>query len=204
MRIDNFTELFERDIAKHVMEEFRDDGVNRHIRFRRPGTMCMHFDLLTWPGYLCYTGDMGTYVFTRLQDMFEFFRCENHEERYQISMNYWAEKIRAADRDGVSEFSAESFKSNVRDYFEQNVPEEWPERRKAELWAEIEQDVIGELEDIGEHGAWSALFHFNFDGFRFRDWEHQCREYTHRFRWCCHALRWAIAKYDESRVKAAA
>lgn len=53
-----------------------EDGIYRHIRFRQPGTMCMHFDLITWPGYLCYTGDMGTYVFTRLADMFEFFRTD--------------------------------------------------------------------------------------------------------------------------------
>lgn len=43
------SEFFDRDIAQHQMEVIRDDGVNRHLRFKRPGTMCMHFDLLTWP-----------------------------------------------------------------------------------------------------------------------------------------------------------
>ena len=28
------------------------------------------FDIVTWPGYLCYSGDMGCFVFTRLPDMF--------------------------------------------------------------------------------------------------------------------------------------
>ena len=48
----------------------RDDGVYRHIRFKKPGTGCMHFDLVTWPGYLCYSGDMGCYVFCRLNARF--------------------------------------------------------------------------------------------------------------------------------------
>ena len=69
-----FADQFTSDIAQHQMQVIRDDGVSRHLRFKRPNTMCMHFDLLTWPGYLCYTGDMGTYVFRRLEDMFPFFR----------------------------------------------------------------------------------------------------------------------------------
>jgi len=39
---------FFKDVDRHVIEIIRDDGVNRHVRFRRPGTMCMHFDLITW------------------------------------------------------------------------------------------------------------------------------------------------------------
>ena len=69
-------EQFLRDVAEHTMTVIREDGVSRHIRFAKPGTSCMHFDLITWPGYLCYTGDMGTYVFQRLTDMFEFFRTD--------------------------------------------------------------------------------------------------------------------------------
>ena len=198
-----FVEQFERDVAKHVMEVIRDDGVHRHIRFRRPGTMCMHFDLLTWPGYLCYTGDMGTYVFRRLTDMFEFFRRSDDDRRYRIDLRYWAEKVEAADGcDGVERFSADRFRADVKDYFECHTDdaEVWPAQRKADLWAEIESDVLSEMDDIGEHGAWSALFHFSHDGFLFQDWERQCREYTHRFQWCCHALAWAINVYDHARV----
>ena len=73
--------IFLRDVAEHEMIVVRDDGVHRHIRFKKPGTSCMHFDLITWPGYLCYTGDMGTYVFSRLTDMFEFFRTDREYMR---------------------------------------------------------------------------------------------------------------------------
>ena len=67
-------ELFLRDVQQHQIQVIRHDGVNRHIRFKRPGSMSYYFDLITWPGHLCYTGDMGTYVFRRMDDMFEFFR----------------------------------------------------------------------------------------------------------------------------------
>lgn len=59
----NPTELsFLHDVREHRLIVLNDDKLNRHIRFSRPGTRCMQFDLITWPGYLCYTGDMGTYV----------------------------------------------------------------------------------------------------------------------------------------------
>jgi len=54
-------DLFLKDVASHQMHIIQNDGVNRHIRFSKPGTSCYHFDLITWPGHLCYTGDMGTW-----------------------------------------------------------------------------------------------------------------------------------------------
>lgn len=68
------------DVAKHQMTILRDDGVNRHVRFKQPNSSNMFFDLITWPGCLCYTGDMGTYVFRRLEDMFEFFRTDREHQ----------------------------------------------------------------------------------------------------------------------------
>jgi hypothetical protein len=192
---------FDRDIASHTMQVIRDDGVNRHVRFQRPGTMCMHFDLLTWPGYLCYTGDMGTFVFKRLHDMFEFFRRDTRAE-YRMDKRYWAEKLEASDRcDGVREWSADKFKAEVRDFFERHTSDEdgWTDARRAALWSEIDEQVCAAAGD-SEHHAWVALWEFEHDGFRFQDWERDCKEWTHRFEWCCHALEWAIAKYDGART----
>jgi hypothetical protein len=188
---------FLKDVSRHEMTVIRDDGLSRHVRFKRPGTMCMHFDLLTWPGYLCYTGDMGTYVFRRLDDMFEFFRRGPFDRAFQIDRRYWAEKLEAADRcDGVKEFSIDVFKAEVRDFFEQATTddEDWPSARCGELWEQIEADVLDRAED--EHAAWVSLRDFSWGGFRFEDWERDCKEYTHRFQWCCFALEWAIGVYD--------
>lgn len=198
-------EYFNRDIERHEMTVIRDDGVNRHIRFQRPGTMCMHFDILTWPGYLCYTGDMGTYVFRRLEDMFQFFRRDPGQREYRIDLRYWAEKVEAGDKsDGIEEFSAETFREAVKDYYEQftDGDEDWTESQKSELWDAIERDVLDGLEDDGEHRAFMALQNFSYDDFTFTDWEDRCKEYTHRFLWCCHALEWAIGVYDAAKAPA--
>ncbi len=198
-------QYFLKDIVKHEMRVIRDDGVQRHLRFQRPGTMCMHFDLITWPGHLCYTGDMGTYVFSRLPDMFEFFRESDESRRYQISMSYWAEKVIAQDRDGIMEFSPALFRADVRDYFDQfdASGDGWSDERKADLWDAIDAEVIG-VSDDGEHFAWAALYEFEHDGFRFIDWERRCEKFTNRFTWCCCALRWAISVYDAAKADQAA
>lgn len=200
------SEHFEGDIAKHEMQVIRDDGVNRHIRFKRPGTMAMHFDVLTWPGYLCYTGDMGTYVFSRLLDMFEFFRRRESSEPYRMDVRYWAEKLEAEDcADGSRRWSEKQFEKEVRAYFERATcdEDEWPQARKDALWAEIDEQVCTEASQ-GEAYAWAALSKFDHEGFRFDDWERDCKVWTHRFLWCCHALEWAIGTYDSAKSAAPA
>jgi hypothetical protein len=88
---------FPDDIAQHQMKVKRNDGLYRHIYFGRPGTGNMSFSITTWPGYLAYTGDMGDYVFCRLDDMFQFFRTDRTP-----NYSYWAEKVVAQDKaDGV-------------------------------------------------------------------------------------------------------
>ncbi len=202
----NITEQFIKDIDRHEMTVIRDDGVNRHIRFKRQGTMCMHFDLITWPGYLCYTGDMGTYVFQRLHDMFQFFRRDEGERQYRIDYRYWAEKVEASDKgDGLERFSPDKFRANVRDWFEQRTEdaEEWPEEVKEELWQRIKDEVLYALDDTGEQGAYAAMRDFDHNKrWFFQDWESSSREYTHRFLWCCHALAWAINTYDSVKQSA--
>lgn len=44
---------FLHDVRNHQMTILRDEGVNRHIRFMKPGSSDMQFDLITWSGYLC-------------------------------------------------------------------------------------------------------------------------------------------------------
>ena len=200
----DFIDQFTAEIAQHQMQVIRDDGVNRHLRFKRPGTMTMHFDLVTWPGYLCYTGDMGTYVFRRLHDMFEFFRRDNDRAPYRIDLRYWAEKLQADDHgDGVRKWDQQQFEAEVRDYFEQYTSDEdeWPDDRKAALWQAIDEQVCrASIES--EHHAWTALLDFEHDGLFFRDWESDCKVWTHYFLWCCHALEWAIGIYDAQKAGA--
>jgi hypothetical protein len=189
-------ERFPKDIAEHEMHVLRNDGLDRHLRFQKPGTYCMGFDLVTWHGHLCFTGDMGTFVFARIPDMFQFFRAKDERG---INPQYWSEKVLAADRHGgVEEFSPELFRAAIGRWLDDG--EASPEVREA-----VEEQVLSAVHD-GEHAAHAAAFHFEHpSGFRFEDfWEADCRDYTYRFIWCCHALVWAIATFDEKQKTLAA
>lgn len=172
-------EQFDKDIAEHVLTILKEDGVYRHIRCQVPGTMMEHFDIITWPGYLCYTGDMGTYVFTRTTDMLEFFRRPDHC-RYSIDMRYWAEKVEAGDRHGrgggILEFSKEKFDKRVWEVVNEFVDEqlegateedehrpgklELCKRAMNDLKAEVRSSVIGA--DDNDVRAYDAANQFAF------------------------------------------
>lgn len=205
---------FLENVKTHSMHVLHDDGIYRHLRFKRPGTNCMHFDLVTWPGYLAYSGDMGTYVFTRLHDMFEFFRTDRdyaHRKgrKLGINLSYWAEKVEGRDRDGIKEFSEERFTAEVKDYFHQwmvgNRDRTTKEERR-ELWEQITDEVINTDGDPRGMRKQIALHDFSHrvndkaGDFYFSDWEQSADEYTHRFVWCCYALAWVIQTYDDAKT----
>lgn len=214
------TEQFLKDVEKHQIQIIHDDGVYRHIRFKDPDTICMYFDLVTWPGFLAYSGDMGAYMFTRTHDMFEFFR-RREDKLFQIDMRYCAEKCEASDKhDGIREFSKEKFKQRLTEYIndreaeDQDNPDDSPhyadslKAAYAELREAVEDEVFG-CDDNGIR-AYDAANDFTHSGeawrhlqgenaiFEFQDvWEMNFDEYTQRFQWCCHALAWGINQYDK-------
>lgn len=226
MREPGFVEQFLKDVATHRLEILRDDGLYRHLRFRRVEadgyvTGCMGFDIVTWPGWLAYSGDMGAFMFTRLPDMLQFFRKEPREGRTifdGIDRRYWAEKCEAegARGDGIQEFSWEKFVADVKDYHDQAcqvdaVEEDDPDfirdaakdqkKHRDEVWSELESELNSMEQD--EARAYQILRDFSHDGFRFDDWERDSKVYTQRFNWCCCALAWAISKYDEAKAQQA-
>jgi hypothetical protein len=191
-------ESFLKDVEHHKITVVRDEGNHRHVIFAKPGTYCMRFELITWPGFLCYTGDMGTFVFRRLDDMFSFFRDERPETGHlRINLGYWAEKVEAADRcDGTQCWSEDKFRAVIEHYLENDG-----EPVSAELREAVEEEVLSNLGD-GEHEAYRAASQFNHNGFQFNDlWDHDFKEYTYRFVWCCYALAWGIKQYDLATSK---
>jgi hypothetical protein len=201
----NLTETqFLSGVKNHVMIVIRDDGIHRHIRFKDPETSCYHFDLITWPGYLCYTGDMGTYVFQRLTDMFEFFRtnreCKNRNgEKLYVNLSYWGEKLQSVDRgDGYRNFSDEKFRENVMSWIEDRGLNG---KLGHGLRDELESEVLSCAEHGGRDEAYGAAANFKYnDKEIFTDfWEVDSDDYSHRFLWCCFALAWGIEQYDSAK-----
>lgn len=215
---------FLKDVGQHAMQVLRDDGVYRHIRFKRPESSSYYFDLITWPGAFCYTGDMGTFVFSRLKDMFEFFRADRDHGKRQgkglfINPGYWSEKLLAVDgnRDKASakEFDADRFREAINEYRTSWMRQardsgalDKTERR--ELWEAVDDQVLSALDEGGDRAMYAA-YDFNWrpdyeydrerPSWHFVDlFEHRFTRYTRTFLWCCYAMAWGIEKYDEARA----
>lgn len=209
-------ESFLKDVERHQMQIIRDDGLYRHVRFKRPDTYCMHFDFITWPGYLCYSGDMGTYVFSRIEDMFAFFRTDKRDLNYNkdgLSINpcYWSEKLQAVDGNrhqaGAMEFDEDRFRKVINEYrIEWMRSGRLNKEERRELWEAVDSDVLRELDDSGMRAQIAANDFNHYIGdheFYFADlWDHNFNKYTMRFLWCCYALAWGIQKYDKIKVVA--
>lgn len=191
-------ERFQQTTSRHDLTIQRDDGLYRHLQFKRPKSYCESFSIVTWPGHLCFTGDMGTFVFSRLPDMFDFFRGP---QTWRIDYRYWAEKLQASDKyDGYQKFSPELFAQRVKETFQDWLDPEFCQTTADEIWERIEDEVLSQQHE-GEQSAIEAAMRFEIPELDnkhiFQDfWEVDCREFTHRFLWCCWAIRFAIEAYD--------
>ena len=215
--MDEMAERFARDTAGHELILLRDDGPYRHLRFgqalshrikdRRPNLGSFYwFDLVTWPGSLAINGDCGSFTFSRVQDMFEFFR---DGARWGINPGYWAEKVRAADPSGVKRYSPELFRKLVAEYIGE-CGGDWPGLAEA-----VEDKIFGEFAEWNTEyveGAHEALNDFRHGadplagepGFSFADsWEWDLTDWNWQYLWCCHAIQWGISQYDKQKAPAA-
>ncbi len=196
-------EQFQKDTEQHVLTILKDDGLYRHLLVKHPGTVIQHYSITTWPGYLCFSGDMGCFAFTRTKDMFEFFRCTPGK----INEPYWHEKLEAVDRHGGSvEWDQEAFEASVNNYLQNWIEDN--EDAAPEFIAEQKEKVKSLIEESrdSQSEALAARLIFTFEadegGIEFVDfWEGGFQKYTGRFSWCCHAIVHAVALYDAVKIK---
>lgn len=190
---------FRADVASHVMTIEQDNGVHRCLHFGRPGTGWYSFRVVTWPGHLYIGGDCDDFVFSRLRDMFEFFRSD----RGRVNLGYWAEKLQAsAARIGYESYSADAFREAIEYRLTDWIDgEALDEEQIAELREQVAEEVLCCADD-GEQAAHTAARDFRYNGDEvFTDfWETNLRDYTAGFVWACHAIVWAIAQYDAHKA----
>ncbi len=198
-------ERFLEGIKEHQIEIIKDDGLYKHIRCKKPDTWNMGFHIITFPGGLLYTGDMGTYEFERTEDMFKFFR--DPKKTLHIDSGYYAEKCRAESifGDGIREFDPEIFRDAVKEHFE-SYYEDSDSEEKGKVWEEIKLQIL----DYTEDSEWSLVAAINnfslysdidtrFDFTDFWDGFSGCSK-THYFIWCLYAIVWTIQQYDEVKA----
>jgi hypothetical protein len=188
---------FTSDTEHHKMTILLDQGVYRHLRFMQPGNSMYWFDVLTWPGNLTIRGDMGTYTFARLEDMFEFF---GGREPGYVNKGYWAEKLVAVDKQSpAKEFDEDLFKQRViEDFWE--AREDYDAAEAVEIWAAIRDQIFDDYASRYTADQCHELLN-NFvspvSGFGYSDsWEWgNFDDYGIHFVWCLHAITHAIRTY---------
>lgn len=204
---------FRDDVKRHRLDVFHDVGMYRHIKLS-DGTFNRSFTIVTAPGTLTYTGDMGTYVFERIVDMFEYFRTydpKNDESVDQVAPETWAGKCVAIDKAcGVKHFNTEAFKAHAKTRVDEFVRDHGLEYGDAEsLWDDVQSAL--DNADAETWGVWVGALegvHWWHDGSKRQrvfsdDIYHEmpgCEELTHHFQWACRAIRWAIATYDIAKA----
>lgn len=158
-RTQDIAQRFQRETAEHQMTVLRDDGLYRHVRFRHPKHSFYWFDLITVPGALIFRGDGDSFVFARLEDMFEFFRGPVG----QINASYWAEKL-TDRRDGVMKYDQEIFERIVKEEFVEAVRDR---RAPIGLGKAVREELLDAEEIAWEDGAHHILGGFEY-GERFK------------------------------------
>lgn len=191
------------DVHDHQLTVIKDDGLYRHLRLSRPKSSTYRFDIITWPGYLAVAGDMGEWVFTRLDDMFEFFRGGLERP----SIDYWAEKCRAADRTSrqpIYEFDRAMATLHVEEWIDDYI-HQWGEGIDNSWRGDsLRGSVLDSLESaMNDEETVDAFFRWmadvNEDGFTIDYFDMTFRRFqrwSFAFEWICYAIPWAIDQYD--------
>ena len=197
-------------VENHQMKIDLDISSHRHLVFKEPSSSAYHFNITTFPGHLCVSGDMGCFVFKYpMPDMFSFFRSE---DGWGINPSYWEEKVCAQSMPdgGVKSYSKDKTEAKLRELLEDhkeylaecNEPEQQEKIAAAESY--VSEIITTYLE--GEYEAVAAI----------RDWDEDLaggmsfdcvsdaleEEFTSRYLFCCYAVAWAIKQYDNHHAKA--
>lgn len=195
------TEQFLSDVKDFQMRIKMDNGVYRHVYFGNPETGNMSFSLVTWPGFLCMSGDMGEFVFERLEDMFQFFMADTEHRKAQAvwtNPGYWGEKLRAGSSPKEN-FDRDTFVQSMIRSFRESFPPGEPGRW--ETWNELKDKLSWSDMDSLEQALQLA--------YDFEDWKgdnifHEPYEWAAtvdnpRYIWACHAISWGVNMYWKTK-----
>lgn len=210
-------ERFKRDTAEHAMTVLHDDGLYRHLRFQhqmwlppllKPQRSSMYwFDLITVPGALIFQGDGDSYVFRRVEDMFEFFRGSAWQG--QPNLGYWAEKLTSGSN--VMRYDQELLRKHIETEIDEAVKQD---PSLARLAYDARLHVIEEIcgDESLDRSIVERFTHWTDENAEFKVpqpkpdfvfgeiWETSFRDYDWWFVWACHAIVWGIRQYDAAKA----
>lgn len=188
-------EFFE-SVKNHAMTIENDSGHHRCVHFGKLGSSDYHFRLVTWPGHLAISGDMGDFVFSRTEDMFDFFRGE------VINPYYWGQKLTSVSKFGGYEvFDWDLFVTQLKDqlidrHADQHTADE-VEIALTERLRYIEEDEWGAAELIRN---WDV----DEDFLQIEPYEAPSgKKLSYQYLWCLRAIVWGVEQYDQAKEPAA-
>lgn len=189
---------FKADTKDHVMVVLRDDGLYRHIRFQTPGTSAYFYDLVTWPGVLAIVGDVQDLMFSRIEDMFEFFTAGAEG----INPQYWAEKLQGPDASrAVEQFSRDMYTDHVREWCAEQIGDIDEGDSPILLRDAVGQELLSPL-PTNRYEAIERLKEFSHGNHRiYEPYEWGLTEYSPHYLWCCWAIVLGIKQYREHTAK---
>lgn len=160
-----------RDLRDHKITLRYARGLYRHWRCQRLGSSVYYFDIVTWPGYLAFVGDMGDFVFARERDMvpFVFRACSDP--------HYLAQKC-VAHSESLMDWSEEVFSEHLAKVAAEH-PEEQEKLTEIRSAYEEYQSVHDAERAMHESGLWDEL--------------PSCRVFSFRYLWCLNAIEWFCA-----------
>lgn len=195
---------FLADVSKHEMSVKHNDGIYKHVVFRAPNSSKYWFEIVTWPGSLSINGDCGSFTFSRITNMVDFFCADNFDVLSTTAPNfgYWSNKCTASDTaDGIREFDLEAFRENAQKEIESAIEHAGDELRaaSAQLCRKVffSRVVKPHFEFEWEARAAINSFEYESNGITIHIvdfYEHKCQKYSSNYEWCCYALAWACAK----------
>lgn len=181
---------FANNTAAHVMTVALDQDVYRELQFRAPNRSMYWFNVTTVPGSLTFQGDVGTFVFTRTRDMFEFFG-----EGPRINPYYWAEKVTA----GTPEWYApDRIKQELNERFTELVVTGRIDDEDVATYRADLDDLLDGLpgDSIGADLAWvDTALPTPLQDLQYDLWDGSYTEPTSHFLWACHAIVHTVHAY---------
>lgn len=174
----------------YEMTVINDQGLNRHLRFKHDNSNNGYFDIITWKGHLCFTGDMGSFLFSRINDMIEFFEGDNG-----VSPQYWHEKVLSEScfGGGVKEFDGDAFVKSVMEAKESFFDGD-------EIIDEDDAEAFDAVKRVGdEYDAVDFYRSFDIDGYEL---EGECltfEAFTFHYLFACHAINFACNFYKKAK-----
>ncbi|MEU0805727.1 hypothetical protein [Streptomyces sp. NPDC005970] len=149
---------------------------------------------------LVLRGDLGCWSFSRVEDMFDFFR--EPEDVARMDPAYWAEKLVPGGRDSAKAYAAERAAAHVL----QTVAG----AERPGLSHDVEEVFFGDADLSTENGLREAVARFDErfphyaidENFRFPVDTWDLHRYSPWFLLACVVLPWAIGQYDTALVPA--